>query len=76
MVQVTEVSIISIDKSDDYWSIEGEIIFDEDLETAFEATYLYDEDEIEALSLELDIDGYDRHTLYQMIKEAAEDFEE
>ena len=76
MVQVTEVSIISIDKSDDYWSIEGEIIFEDDLESSFEATYLYDENEIEDLSLELDIDGYDKRTLYQMIKDAAEDFEE
>ncbi len=76
MVQVTEVSIISIDKSDDYWSIEGEIVFDEDLETSFEATYLYDEDEIEDLSFEIDIEGYDKRTLYKMIKEAAEDFEE
>ena len=76
MVQITEVSIISIDKSDDFWSIEGEIIFEDDLESAFEATYLYDEDEIEDLSLELDIDGYDTRTLYQMIKDVAEDFEE
>jgi len=76
MVQITEVSIISIFKSDDCWSIEGDIIFEDDLESAFEATYLYDEDEIEELSLGLDIDGYDVRALYQMIKDAAEDFEE
>ena len=47
MIQISEISIISIDKSDDSWAIEGEILFEEDLSTAFEATYLCDEDDFD-----------------------------
>ncbi len=76
MVQITEVSIISIDRSHDSWAIEGEILFEEDLSTGFEATYLCDEDEIDELFLELDPGAYDASLLEQMIKEAAENFDE
>ena len=76
MIQITEVSIISIDKSDDSWAIEGEILFEEDLSTAFEATYLCDEDEIEDVCLELDPGAYDENQLLQMIKAAAFEYED
>lgn len=76
MIQITEVSIISIDKSDDSWAIEGEILFEEDLSTAFEATYLCDEDEIEDIFLELDPGVYDEKQLSQMIKAAAFEYDE
>lgn len=76
MVQITEVSIISIDKSDDSWAIEGEILFEEDLSTAFEATYLCDDDEVVDLNLELEIGTFDTSLLEEIIKQAAEDFDE
>lgn len=76
MIQITDVSIISIDKSDDSWAIEGEILFEEDLSTAFEATYLCDEDDIDELNLELNPGTFDTSLLEQMIKQAAEDFDE
>ena len=76
MIQISEISIISIDKSDDSWAIEGEILFEEDLSTAFEATYLCDEDEIDELYLEMDPGAYDTALLEQMIMQAANDFEE
>lgn len=76
MIQISEISIISIDKSDDSWAIEGEILFEEDLSTAFEATYLCDEDEIDELYLEMDPGSYDTALLEQMIMQAANDFEE
>ncbi len=76
MVQVSEVSIISIDKSDDPWAIEGEIVFEDDFSTSFEATYFYDENELEDLDLELNPGDYDEHLLSQMIKQAADEFEE
>lgn len=63
MIQISEVNIISIDKSEDSWAIEGEILFEEDLSTAFEVTYLTDEDELEELSMEINPGKYDRSQL-------------
>lgn len=77
MIQITEVSIISIDKSDDSWAIEGEILFGEDLSTAFEVTYLPDDDELDDLSMEIDIeDKFDRALLKDMIINAVLEFDE
>ena len=46
MLQITEVNIFSLSKDEDAWTIEGEIIFEDDLTSAFEADYLPDEDEL------------------------------
>lgn len=37
--------------------------FEDDLTSAFEADYLPDEDELENLSLELELDGFDTKVL-------------
>lgn len=76
MIQISEVSIISIDKSEDSWAIEGEILFEEDLSTAFEVTYLSDEDELEDLSMEINPGKYDKSQLKEMIISAALDYED
>lgn len=77
MLQITEVTIYSIDKGEDSWAVEGEILFEDDLTSAFEATYLSDEDELESFSLELDLEeDYDTRTLKKRIVEAANDFED
>jgi hypothetical protein len=77
MLQITEVNIYSIDKSEDSWAIEGEISFEDDLTSAFEANYLADEDELENLSLELEFEeGYDSRALKKWIVKAANDFED
>lgn len=77
MLRITEVNIYSIDKGEDSWAIEGEILFEDDLTSAFEATYLVDEDELENLSLELDLEeDYDVRALKKWIVEAANDYED
>lgn len=76
MIQLTEVMIISADKSDDSWSIEGEILFESDLSTGFSATYLPDEDEFEELEIEINPGKYDKKLLKEMIIEATNEFEE
>lgn len=76
MIQISEVNIISIDKSEDSWAIEGEILFEEDLSTAFEVTYLTDEDELEELSMEINPGKYDKTQLKEMIISAAQDYED
>lgn len=76
MLQISEVCIISIDKGDDNWAIEGEILFEEDLSSAFEITYLTNDDELEDLSMELHITGFDMRMLKEMIIEAVQEYEE
>ena len=54
MVRINDVSIISIDRSEDSWEIEGEILFEEDLSCEFAATYIPEDDEFEELSFSID----------------------
>ncbi len=71
MVQINDVSIISIDKSDDSWAIEGEILFESDFATAFSVTYNPDYDELEDLEIEIVPGNYDKSELKEMIVNAA-----
>ena len=73
MASITEVVIISIDKDDDFWDIEGEVLFESDLTSPFSAVYCPNEDEFEALELEINPGGYDKSILKRMIISAAED---
>lgn len=76
MVQISEVNIISIDKSDDTWAIEGEILFESDLTTAFSVAYNPDYDELEDLEIEINPGKYDKSELKEMIVNASLDYEE
>ncbi len=76
MVQISEVNIISIDKSDGSWAIEGEILFEGDLTTAFSVNYLPDYDELEDLEIEFNLGRYDKSHLKEMILNAAMDYDE
>jgi hypothetical protein len=71
MVQISEVSIISIDKGEESWAIEGEILFESDLTTPFSVTYLPEEDELEDLEIEVNPGKYDKGLLKDMIVDAA-----
>lgn len=72
MLQITEVNVISIDKSDETWAIEGEILFESDLTTAFSVNYSPDYDELEDLEIEIEPGRYDKHLLKEMIVSAAQ----
>ena len=76
MIQISEVIIISIDKSDNNWDIEGEILFESDLTTPFSVTYLSDEDELENLEIEINPGKYDKRLLKDLILEAAMEYDE
>ena len=77
MVSITEVTIISIDRSDEYiWAIEGEILFESDLTTPFSANYIVEDDEFEDFEIEINPGAYDKRTMKKMILEAAEDYED
>jgi hypothetical protein len=70
-VQISEIDIISVDQSDDFWDIEGEILFESDLSIGFSVSYLPDEDELENLEFEVNPGKYDKHLLKEMILEAV-----
>lgn len=76
MMQISEVNIFSLSKDEDVWTIEGEIIFEDDLTSAFEANYLPEEDELEEVSLELEIEDFDTKALKQMLLDAANEYED
>ncbi|MEA4972973.1 hypothetical protein SDC9_93962 [bioreactor metagenome] len=76
MISIDEVCIISIDKSEDVWDIEGEIIFDDDIACPFEASYVAQDDEFEQITAEMDLDEFDRDELLDKIKFAVFNYEE
>lgn len=76
MIPIDEVCIISIDKSDDTWAIEGEIIYDEDIACPFEASYIVPDDEFEQISAETDLDEFDKDELLEKMKAAIFSYED
>ena len=77
MLQITEINIYTVDKSEDLWTIEGEVVFEEALTAEFAANYIPEDDEFEELSLELDIDDtYNLPSLKERILQAVEEFED
>ncbi len=76
MVGISDVVILSVDKNDDVWEIEGEINFDGDLASPFSAQYSFDYDDLEDLNIEITPGRFDKNLLKEMIKDAVNDFEE
>ncbi len=76
MVSITEITIISVDKSDDSWAIEGEILFESDLSTPFSVTYYPSDDDFEDLEIEINPGDYDKKLFKDMVIEAAMNYED
>ncbi len=76
MVGINDVTIFSVDKGEEIWEIEGEIIFEGDLSTPFTATYAFDYDDLEEVSIEINPGPYDRSLLKEMILNAVNEAEE
>ena len=76
MVSITEVTLLSVDRSDDSWMIEGEILFESDLSTPFSATYYPDDDEFEELEIEINPGSFDKRTLKEMIVDAVMSYDD
>lgn len=77
MVNITEIIILSIDKTEsESWCIEGEILFDGDISSPFSLVYYEDDDEIEDLELEIEPGGYDERQLKSMILRAMREYED
>lgn len=75
MVQISEVNIFSVDKSEDSWEIEGEIVFESDLSSSFSTTYLPEDDDFDSFELEINPGKYDTKLLKDMMIESVNDFE-
>ena len=76
MVTISEIVIISIDRSEDSWAIEGEILFESDLSTPFSTLYYPDDDEFEYLEIEITPGRFDKALLKHMILKAAQEYED
>jgi hypothetical protein len=76
VIQISEVNIISIDKSEESWAIEGEILFESDLTTPFSVNYMPDYDELENLEIEIVPGDFDGALLKGMIVDASYDCDE
>lgn len=76
MVNITDAYIISIDRGEDSWAIEGEVVFEGDLSSGFEVTYNLEEDELEDLVLEVDPGKYSKSDFKKMVIKAAKEYEE
>ena len=75
MVHVSEVTVISIDKNDDVWAIEGEALFESDLPAAFSVSYSLEDDELEDLEIEIDC-KFDKKVFKEMVVKAAHEYED
>ncbi|MCL2593142.1 MAG: hypothetical protein FWD82_07225 [Defluviitaleaceae bacterium] len=76
MIEINEIIIISIDKDEEIWHIEGEIEFESDFTTSFTVDYDEAEDELLHLELELNPGKYDKSLLKSMIIDAASEYED
>jgi len=76
MIEVENVAIISIDKSDSTWAIEGEIVFESDLTVSFSVDYDQEEDELVDMQLDINPGKYDKNLLKEMILNATMDYED
>ena len=76
MIPIDEVCIISIDKSEDVWSIEGEIIYDDDIACPFAEYYIAEDDEFEEITTDADISGFDPDEMREKIKAAVLEYED
>ncbi|MCL2619132.1 MAG: hypothetical protein FWD98_08805 [Defluviitaleaceae bacterium] len=75
MIPVSEVIVISIDKNDDVWEIEGEVFFESDLSAAFSVSYSLEDDELENMELEIDC-KFDKRLFKEMLLDAANEYED
>lgn len=76
MVRAEQIVILSLDDFDEVLSIEGEILFEGELNSSFSAEYDYNNEEFISIDLEIDFIKYDEEELEEMILEACDEFEE
>ena len=73
---LSEIVVISVDRADATWPIEGEAIFEGDFSTSFAAVFYPDDSEVEGLEFDITPAGYDSEQFLEMLVAAILDFEE
>ena len=73
---ISEIIVISVDRTENTWPIEGEAVFEGDFSTAFAAVFYPDENEVEGLEFDVTPQGYDTEQFSEMLVAAVLDFDE
>ena len=75
-MSIADVVIISVDKTDEVWHVEGEAAFEGNFSTAFAATFYPAEEEIDGLEFVVPPADFDRDRFAEMLVAAISDFDE
>ena len=75
---ISDIVVISVDRTEETWHVEGEAIFEGDFSTPFAVTFCPIEEEVDALEFVMppkDFD-FDRGMFIEMLVAAIFDFDE
>ena len=75
-MNIVDVVVISVDRCDDIWPVEGEAVFEGDFTTAFAASFYPDDSEIENLEFDVAPKGFDEEVFAEMLTAAILEFDE
>jgi len=73
---LTEIVIISVDRAESPWPIEGEAIFEGDFATAFAAAYYPEDGEVEGLEFDISPSVFDAAGFKEALVLAILEFDE
>ncbi len=76
MLSINEVTILSVHVDEEIMEIEGEVTFDNELTTAFAATYDLEEETFENIEFDIEVTDYDKDEFKEAVIELADSFED
>ncbi len=76
MLSINEVTILSVHVDEEIMEIEGEVTFDNELTTAFAATYDLEEETFENIEFDIEVTDYDKNEFKEAVIELANSFED
>lgn len=76
MLSINEVTLLSVHIDEEIMEIEGEVTFDNELNTAFAAVYDLDEENFTNVEFEIDVTDYDKDEFRESVVELANAFDE
>jgi len=75
-MSISDIVVISVDKTDEVWHVEGEATFEGDFSTAFVATFYPADEEVDGLEFVVPLQDFDGERFTKMLVVAISDFEE
>ncbi len=76
MLSINEVTILSVHVDEEIMEIEGDVTFDNELSTAFAATFDLHEDSFESIEFDIEVTDYDKNEFKEVVIELANSFDE